>query len=268
MTSSSKRVIKMSNFYSHYIEFLEIVAIVFFLNIVGFVETKDNYGVPPEISIVIPPLRDVNPEPKSWESFQQLTDVLLLVVTKEEFLSFYAFLRNVFKSYIKELGLVYFGEVGDGPKKVKISLVRSAPGSTQASAAQNVVQTAIVVLKPKAIFSVGCCAGLRREQAKLGDVVISGKLSTCGDKIIVNDKPQWDGRRLDVSANIGRLMMSAGDGWRPELKDPEARYVNVHCNAEIVSGAKLVNCPNECEHLLRQFPEAIANEPEGQGECY
>ena len=265
MTSSSKRVIKMSNFYSHYIEFLEIVAIVFFLNIVGFVETKDNYGVPPEISIVIPQLNDLSPKPKSWESFQQLTDVLLLVVYNDELLSFYTFLRNVFSSYIKELGLVYFGEIGDGSKMVKISLVRSSSGST---AAQNVVRTAIVVLKPKAIFSVGCCAGLRRKQSKLGDVVISGKLSTCGEKIIVNDKPQWDGRRLDVSAKIGRLMMSAGDGWRPPLKDPEARDAKVHCNAEILSGAKLVNCPNECEHLLRQFPEAIANEPEGQGECY
>ena len=41
-----KRARKTSNFYSHGIEFLKIVAIVFFWNIVGTVETKNNYGDP------------------------------------------------------------------------------------------------------------------------------------------------------------------------------------------------------------------------------
>ena len=229
-------------------------------------ETKNN-GDPPQISIDIPRIKDVNPESKSWESAELLTDVLLLIVTDEEFLSFYAFLHNVFKSRINELGRVYFGEIGDGPKKITIALLRSSRGSTQVRAAQNIVRTAVVALKPKAVFSVGCCAGFRREQAQLGDVVISGKLSTCGDKQIVNDKLQWDGRRLDVSAKIRHLIKSARDGWRPPLKDPEARDVKVHCNAEILSGAELVNSPKECKQLLCQFPEAIANEPEGQGEC-
>ena len=257
-----------SNFYSHCIEFLKIVAILFFWNIVGTVETKNNYGDPPQISIAIPRLKDVNAESKSWESAQPLTDVLLLVVTDEGFLSFYAYLSNVFKCHISELGLVYFGEIGNGHKNVTISLVRSSRGSTQVNAAQNVVRTAVDLLKPKAVFSVGTCAGLQREKAQLGDVVISGKLLTCGDKKIVDDKPQWDGRRLDVSMKIAGLTMSAGDGWQPPLKDPDAHDVKVHCNAEILSGAEFVNSPNECKQLLRQFPEPIANESEGQGQCY
>ena len=263
-----KRVRKTSNFYSYCIEFLKIVAIVFFWNIVGTVETKNSYGDPPQISIAIPWLRDISPPSKSWESVELLTDVLLLTVTDEEFLSCLAFLYDVSKCYIKELGHVYFGEIGDGPRKVTISLVKSSRGSTQVSAALNVVRTAVDVFKPKVVFFVGCCAGLRREQTQLGDVVISGKLSTCGDKNNVNDKPQWDGRRLDVSAKIWCLIKSAADGWRPPLKDPEARDVKVHRNAEILSGVELVNSPNECEQLLDQFPEAIAIELEGQGECY
>ena len=254
-----------SNFYRHCIEFLKIVAIVFFWNIVGTVETKNSYcGNLPQISIAIPRLKDVAPEHKSWESVELLTDVLLMAVTNEEFLSCYAFLRNVFRSYTEELGHVYFGEIGDGQKKVTIALMRSSGGSDQV---QNGVKNAVNVLKPKAVFSVGCCARLQKEQAQLGDVVISATLLTCGDKKTVNDKPQWDGRRLDVSPKIGRLIKSAADGWRPPLKDAEARDVKVHCNAELLSGAELVNSPNECEELLRQFPEAIANEPEGQGEC-
>ena len=260
-----KQVRKTSNFYSYCIEFLKIVAIVFFWNIVGTVETKNSYGDPPQISVDIPRMKDVHPESKSWWNVELLRDVLLLTVTDEEFLSFFAFLHDVSKCYIKELGHVYFGEIGDGPRKVTISLVKSSRGSTQVSAALNVVRTAVDVFKPKVAFSVGCCAGLRREQTRLGDIVISGKLSTLGDKNIVDGKPQ---RRLDVPAKIGRLIKSAADGWRPPLKDPEARDVKVHCNAEILFGAEFVNSPNECKQLLRQFPEAIANESEGQGECY
>ena len=261
-----KRLRKTSNFYSHSIEFLKNCSYSIFLeHCIGIVKTKSNYGGPPQISIAIPRLKDVNPESKSWKSVELLTDVLLLVESNVEFISCYAFLRNVFKSRINEVGHVYFGEIGDGQKKVTITLVRSSRGSDQV---QNVVKNAVAVLKPKAVFSVGCCAGLQKEQAQLGDVVISGKLSTCGDKQIVNDKLQWDGRRLDVSAKIRHLIKSAGDGWRPPLKDPEARDVKVHCNAEILSGAELVNSPNECEQLLYQFPEVIANELEGQGECY
>ena len=170
-------------------------------------KTKNNHGDPPQISIAIPRLKYVNPESKSWESVEVLTDVLLLVVTEAEFLSSYAFLRNVFKTRINELGLVYFGENGDGPKKVTISPVRSSRGSTRVRAAQNAVRTAVVALKPNSVFSVGCYAGFRTEQTLLSDVVISGKRLTCVDKTIVNTKPQSYGldwmcpRRLRVLLN-------------------------------------------------------------------
>ena len=52
---------------SHCIEFLKIVAIVFFWNIVGIGETKNNYVDPSQISMAIPRIKDVNPESKSWE---------------------------------------------------------------------------------------------------------------------------------------------------------------------------------------------------------
>ena len=264
-----KRVRKTSNFYSHCIEFLKNCSYSIFLeHCIGIVKTKSNYGGPSQISIAIPQLNDVNPESKSWKSVELLTDVLLSVESNVEFLSCYAFLRNVFKSRINEVGHVYFGEIGEGQKKVTFSLVRASRGSSQVSAAQNVVRTAVVALKPKAVFSVGCCAGLRREQAQLGDVVISGKLSNCGDKHIIDEKLQWDSRRLDVSAKIRHLIKSAADGWRPPLKDPEARDVKVHGNAEILSGAEFVNSPDEHKQLLHQFPEAVASESEVQGECY
>ena len=67
---------------------------------------------------------------------------------------------------------------------------------------------------------------------------------------------------------MGCLVKSAADGWQPPLENPESRDVKVHCNAEILSRLELVNSPKECEDLLHQFPEAIAIDSEGQGQCY
>ena len=112
---------------------------------------------------------------------------------------------------------MYFGENGDDPKNVTISLVRSSRGSTRVRAAENVVGTAVVALKPKAVFSVGCCAGLQKEQAQLGDVVISGKRSPRGDKTIVNNKPQLDGLDWMYPRIFGVLL------------NPQQLHGNHHC---------------------------------------
>ena len=53
------------------------------------------------------------------------------------------------------------------------------------------------------------------------------------------------------------------------IEKPKSSWgINLHCQAEVLSGAEFVNSLNECEQLLRQFPETLANEPEGQGERY
>ena len=212
-------------------------------------------------------LKDLNPPSESLECAQlPIVEVLLLVVEDDELLSSYSFLKDTFMSYITELGLVYFGVTGDGQNKVKISLVRCSKGSIHVNAAQNVARTAIKTLKPKAVFSVGCCAGLNRTEAKLGDVVISAKLSTFGGKKVIHDQRQWDGRILDVSRQFGSLIKSAADGWKAPLKNPhDGPNVKVHRDAEIVTGVEVVNSLKECKQLRRQFPQAIAIEQEGQG---
>ena len=160
---------------------------------------------------------------------------------------------------------MYFGVTGDGQNKVKVSLLRCGKGSTQVYGSQNVARTAIKTLKPKALFSVGCCGGLNRTKAKLGDVVISAKLSTFGGKKIINDQRQWDGRKLDVSRKFGSLILSAADGWKAPLKNKDAQNVIVHREAEIFSGAEVENSLKECKRLCLEFPEAIAIEQGGQG---
>ena len=220
----------------------------------------------PELSVAVPELKDLQVPYKSWKYIQLSEDVLLLTVDDEEFLSCYTYLNDAFWSSIKGLGKVYFGQIGDGVRKVKTCLVRCGRGSTQASGAQNVARTAIEILKPKVVFGVGCCGGLKKEKTKVGDVVISANLTTYAEKKSINDRPQWRGNILNVSKNIGGLIRYAADGWKPPMKDPKSREVKVHRDAVILTGPELENCPKESEELLKQFPEATAIEPEGQGE--
>ena len=164
------------------------------------------------------------------------------------------------------LGHMYIGEIGEGVEKVKASLVRCFSGSSQIGAAHSVVRSAIECLQPKVVFSVGFCGGLKKEETKLGDVVISSKLSTYGETKITYDREQWCGNTLNVSKNIGDLIRSAADGWQVPLSNPEALEVKVHRDAEVLTGLKLDSCPRRTEELLKQFPGAIAVEAEGQGD--
>ena len=236
-----------------------------FWNIAGTSETRKNSCDPPDISVAILELKVLSPPFTSVDFVQLSIDVLLLVVEDDALLRSYSFLSDTFQSRTKALGVVYFGVTGDGQNKVNISLVRCSKGSIQVDAAHNVARTAIKTLKPKAVFSVGCCAGLNRTKAKLGDVVISAKLSSYGGKKVIHDQRQWDGRILDVSRNFGSLIKSAADGWKAPLKNLDARNVTVHCDAEMLTGVEVVNYFEECKRLRCQFPEAIAIEQEGQG---
>ena len=215
---------------------------------------------PPSISdrLSIIDLKDLNPP---LMPAQLPVDVLLLAVEDRELLSCFSFLNNPFKSPIEKLGIVYFGEIGC----CRISLMRCRRGSAGVQAAQNVTIAAIKVLKPKAVFSVGCCGSLNKDEAKLGDVVISSQLSVLGELKIIDDEPKYDPRRLDVTKNIGYLITSAADGWQAPIKDAIEVDIKVHCSAEILSGKQLVNSPMACKDLLFDFPAAIAIESEGQG---
>ena len=69
---------------------------------------------------------------------------------------------------------------------------------------------------------------------------------------------------MNVSKNIGDLIKYAADGWKAPLNDPEALEIQVHCDAEIVTGPELVKCPKKSEELLKMFRGATAMELEGQ----
>lgn len=225
-----------------------------------------NYGNPPELRITIPELSDLPETIAPWKSVKIPTDVLLVTVKDCEFLSSFAFLRNGFKSYYRGLGIVYFGDMGDVKDKVNVSLLRCSEGAAGPGAALSKVKTAIPILQPKALFCVGFCGGLSYEKVKLGDVVISAKLTTYAHKKVMNDREQPRGIITPVSRDFADLIKHAADGWKAPLSNPEVnRKVEVHRDGEFLSGPELVNCEWRREELLEKYPKAIAIEMEGEG---
>ena len=204
---------------------------------------------PPPLSIEVPKMRDLPNKSNPWSDVQLPVDILLLTVEDCEFLACYTFLENSFKSYHPTLGCVYFGTMGEsGEKALKVALMRCYEGSSGPGGSQNVIKNAVMQLRPKAAFLVGGCMGLIPEDTKLGDVVVSSKLST-------------EQFTAPVRRNIGNLNLFATEGWNPPLKDPAGEEtVQVHRDSHIFCGSQFITK----QHCMSQS-RVIAVEREGKG---
>ena len=202
---------------------------------------------PPPLSIEVPKMSDLPNKSNPWSDVQLPVDILLLTVEDCEFLACYAFLENSFKSYHQNLGFVYFGTMGEtGEETLKVALMRCYKGSSGPGGSQNVIKNAVMQLRPKAAFSVGSCQGVNLEHTKLGDVVVSSKLST-------------EQFTTPVTRNIGNLNLFSTEGWNPPLKDPVGEEtVQVHRDSDIFSGSQFIT-------KQRRMSRVIAVEREGEG---
>ncbi|KAL9979407.1 hypothetical protein ACROYT_G017068 [Oculina patagonica] len=213
--------------------------------------TQDCNSNPPCLNFEVPKLSDLPKEcSKSWNDVELPVDFLLLTVEDCEFLGFFPYLEEPFKSYRKDIGYVWFGYMGStvgSVKKLKIALLKCSKGSAVPGGSLTVVKNAVRVLRPKAVFSVGACSGLNRGKVKLGDVVVSSKLIT-------------PTHRTPASRDIGTLIRHAADGWNAPLANPDAMEVRVHCGGEVLSSPEVIS-----EDIIQQYAEAIAVETEGEG---
>ena len=209
---------------------------------------------PPHLSIKVPKSRDLPKKSKPWGNVQLPVDILLLTVEECEFLACYAYMRNSFRSYHDDFGFVYIGNMGeDEVEPLKIALMRCLKGSSGPCGSQTIVKNAVVRLRPKVVYSVGCCIGLNQENTEIGDVVISSNLTT-------------EAFRTPVGSKIANLIRSAADGWEPPLESPQAQDVHVHCDGEILCG---VNVDQDTAKRHQQsYPRAAAVEMEGKGKKY
>ena len=209
---------------------------------------------PPQLSFELKKAGDLPKSTKKWSHDHLPIDILLLTSVEScDFLSCFSFLDQPFKSYKKEIGVVYFGCMGDvsDQEKLKVALMNCSEGAATPEGSLTVVLNAVRVLQPKAVFLVGTCISLGLEKARMGDVVISSKLTTAEGFIT-------PGSRL-----LGNLVRDAPYGWVAPLKNPDEREIKVRCNGDILSQTVREKCQNV--NICEQYPGAVAIETEGKG---
>ncbi|XP_068749817.1 NLR family CARD domain-containing protein 3-like isoform X3 [Montipora capricornis] len=214
---------------------------------------EDYYDIPPKRRVKPPKQSDLPSACKPWKNDDLPIDILLLTVEDCEFLSCFSFLDRPFKSYKKEVGPIYFGYTGNNgdQEKLKVALMKCSKGAAVPGGSLTAVKNAVRVLSPKAVFSVGTCTGLSSDKVKLGDVVVSAKLTTA------------TGIKTPVSRHVSDLVRDAPYGWVAPLENPDELEVEVHCDGDILSQTQAERCG--CADLHLQYPEAIAVETEGEG---
>ena len=212
-------------------------------------EKVEKHGTPPLVSIEVPKMCDLPKKSQPWSDDWLPVDILLLTVEDCEFLACYPFMKNPFKSYRKDLGYVYFGNMGESEsEQLKVALMKCYEGSSGPGGSLIVTKNAVAQLRPKVVYSVGCCESPKPDTARLGDVVISSKLST-------------QAFRTPVGKDIGNLIQHSSDGWNPPLRIPNARKVNVHRDGEILCG---VGPPSaQLLHVSKSNVTAVESEGEG-----
>ena len=206
--------------------------------------------VPPPLSIEMPKIRDLPNKSTPWSDVQLPVDILLLTVEDCEFTACLAFLANSFKSYHMVVGYVYFGTMGESEEEtLKVALMRCSEGSSGPGGTLIVIKNAVMLLRPKAAFSVGECMGLNPKHTKLGDVVVSSKLST-------------EQFTTPVRRNLGNLNLFSTEGWKPPLKDPVGEEtVKVHRDIDIYSGSQFINKQSS---MSQSRVTAVEREGEGK----
>ena len=233
------------------------------------VESRSNPPTPPEVSVTLLKNKDL-PKPKDlvpWHEVQIPIEILLLTVKDCEFLSCLSFLNvGFYKTYHDDLGIVYFGEVGEeGKDNLRIALMKCQMGSTVPGGSIIVVKDAVAVLKPKAVFCVGFCGGLNMKKVKLGDVVISAKLITYAFCKSTESGIEERGVRVPLKKRLAKLILGAAEGWEAPLKNPGQLEVTVHREGVFLSGPEVVDNKERHAELRKRFPEATAIEMEGEG---
>ncbi|CAB4019487.1 5 -methylthioadenosine S-adenosylhomocysteine nucleosidase-like isoform X16 [Paramuricea clavata] len=174
-------------------------------------------------------------------------------------------MKKIQRGYSPELGMVDFGQFSDeSGENVKVALMRHAKGSGET---QMTVKNAAEVLHPKVALLVGICETMKPEMAKLGDVVISAKLATYKVECSRDDDTfEYNCESKEkVSPKMGKLILSAADGWNPPLKDPNSFEVKVHQQALMLSGSGFIKNKKRVNELKDKFPNAVAVEIKGKG---
>ena len=208
---------------------------------------------PPQLSISLIELSDVSDEIKPWNPSYLPIDILLIVESDFGLSSCLSFMYQTFETCNKEVGLVYFGHMGNASyeKKLRVALMKCSKAAATPVGSSRVLIKAVEILQPKAVFFVGTCVGLSSEKVSLGDVVIPSRLTASA------------GCQVLASPRLGDLAGDAINRWVAPLEKPDALEVKVHCDGDILKQSLTTEYTLDDLHEL--YPEAIAVETESEG---
>ncbi|CAH3157823.1 unnamed protein product [Pocillopora meandrina] len=200
----------------------------------------------PELSIDIPNICELPLTSLNWEDVKLPVDIVLFTVEDDEFLSCFAHLKKPERSYHITVGFVYFGFMEDDwGHKIETALMRCSKGHDGPGGALSAAKDAILLLRPKALISVGACRGLNSKKVKLGDIVVSSKLIT----------PAF---QIPPGRNMNKVIRNIADGWKPPLKNANGYKPKVHLGA-------LLSISEANKDIISRYPEAIGVEEEAGG---
>ena len=210
---------------------------------------------PPDVPLIRE--EDVRAREDDWD--EKSVDVVLLTVNDFEFLAAYEILSEPSTAVVKDLGSVYFGDVGE----TKVALLQSEMGANNHAAAAEKGLKAKDYLHPNVIITLGMCFGLKEDKHKLGDLLISKSVTRYAQ---VRKNP--DGSKVSrndpflVDSTIFSLFKHGKLGWTSPQR---SKYqVNVY-TGEILSGPELIDHEETREELKRSFPQALGGEMEAEG---
>ena len=229
-------------------------------------EQSDASEDPPQLSVKLPRMSDIQVPTKLRNHARLPVDILLLTVKDCEFSACYMHLNNPFRCWFDDVGFVYLeDENEDQEEKVKVALLRCHEGSSGPGGSIVTTKNAVSVLMPKAVILVGTCSSLCPEETKLGDVVISAKLTTYGLKVVTNERELHNNIRTFTSKQFLHLIKDAALGWEAPLKNSEDQEVKIHCSGELLSVPEVINAEWRRKQLAEIFPQALAIDSEAEG---
>ena len=221
---------------------------------------------PPKLGVKLPRMSDIKLQTKPRNHARLPVDILLLTVKDCEFSACYMHLNNPFRCWFDDVGFVYLEDENEGQEeKVKVALLRCHEGSSVPGGSMVTTKNAVSVLMPKAVILVGTCSSLCPEETKLGDVVISAKLTTYGLKVVTNERELHNNIRTFASKRFLDVIKDAAFGWEAPLKNSEDREVKIHSSGELLSVPEVINAESRCKQLTETFPQALAIDSEAEG---
>lgn len=196
------------------------------------------------------------------ESLKEICNIILFTATEIERDTVLSFLKPlngeeaILKGYYNSL--TFF--VGCLELYSVVLIMTNQPGSVQRDAIMLDSYEAFKFWKPKIAISCGIAYGLRKDEQKLCDVLISEKI-ILQEIIKLGESKEFRGSIPDASQILINRFKNKTD-WQYDLGNGNVSEIK---SGIIITGEKLINDKEKINTLKSTYPQAIGGEMEAAG---